>query len=242
MCSCPRGCGRSPASCGPGRAVKVARRWILGRLRDETFLSLGELNARIRELNEESNDRSMKRYGGRSRRALFEELERAALLPLPTNSHEYADWCYAKVHPRLSRAVRRPLRLGAVRARARAHDHPRDGGDGRDPPRPSCRRRPRAERADLRPLDDPRAHAARASRVGRAGGDRIHQSLRRCGAPAGDRTPFSWLRVRCVTIYASGALEPAEGVEPTASRLRSGCPCRWGLAGRVGAIRRPPPV
>jgi transposase len=79
-------------------AVQIAQRWILARLRDETFFSLAELNARIRELNEELNNRPMKRYGGRSRRALFEEIERAALLPLPATPYEYSKWSFAKVH------------------------------------------------------------------------------------------------------------------------------------------------
>jgi transposase len=79
-------------------AVQVAQRWILARLRNETFFSLAELNARIRELNEELNARPMKRYGDRSRRDLFEEVEHAALLPLPNARYEYAEWGVAKVH------------------------------------------------------------------------------------------------------------------------------------------------
>jgi transposase len=63
-------------------AVLVAERWILARLRNQTFFSLAELNERIAELREELNGRTMRRYG-KSRRELFEELERPALMPLP---------------------------------------------------------------------------------------------------------------------------------------------------------------
>ncbi len=56
-------------------AVQVAQRWILARLRNETFFSLGELNARIRELLAELNSRPMKKLGGVSRRELYERYE-----------------------------------------------------------------------------------------------------------------------------------------------------------------------
>jgi transposase len=44
-------------------AVQIAERWILARLRHETFFSLGALNARIAELLTELNARRMRRYG-----------------------------------------------------------------------------------------------------------------------------------------------------------------------------------
>jgi transposase len=78
-------------------AVQIAQRWLLARIRDEVFHSLGALNARLRELLVELNDRTMRRYG-KSRRALFEEIERAALRPLPTSRFEYADWQRARVN------------------------------------------------------------------------------------------------------------------------------------------------
>lgn len=73
-------------------AVQVAQRWILARLRNETFFSLEALNARVRELLEYLNDRPRKKLGGVSRRQLFERLERGALRPLPNTPYEYADW------------------------------------------------------------------------------------------------------------------------------------------------------
>ena len=71
--------------------MQIAQRWLLARIRNEVFHSLGALNARLRELLVDLNGRTMRRYG-KSRRELFEELERAALRPLPAARFEYADW------------------------------------------------------------------------------------------------------------------------------------------------------
>jgi transposase len=62
-------------------AVQVDERWILARLRNDTFFTLATLNARIAELLTDLNDRPMKGYGGASRRALFERFDRPALQP-----------------------------------------------------------------------------------------------------------------------------------------------------------------
>ena len=72
-------------------AVQVVQRWVLARLRHRRFFSLAELNGAIRELIADLNDRPM-RHLGSSRRALFEALERPALLPLPTEPYTYAEW------------------------------------------------------------------------------------------------------------------------------------------------------
>ncbi|WP_425351783.1 Mu transposase domain-containing protein [Mesorhizobium mediterraneum] len=76
----------------------IVERWILARLRNRSFFSIVELNAAIAELLEELNNRPM-RHIGQSRRELFEEIERAALKPLPATPFEYAEWKTAKVHP-----------------------------------------------------------------------------------------------------------------------------------------------
>lgn len=76
----------------------IVERWILARLRNRTFFSLAELNSAIAELLEEVNNRPM-RHVGKRRRELFEEIERAALRPLPATPFEYAEWKSAKVHP-----------------------------------------------------------------------------------------------------------------------------------------------
>lgn len=78
-------------------AVQVAQRWILARLRKERFFSLSDLNARIAELLEDLNARPMKKYGGLSRRALFERVERSALGPLPSEHFEPSEWSSATV-------------------------------------------------------------------------------------------------------------------------------------------------
>ena len=72
--------------------VQIAQRWILARLRNETFFSLETLNARIGVLLEELNARPMKKLGGISRRELFERVERGALRPLPSTAYECAEW------------------------------------------------------------------------------------------------------------------------------------------------------
>ncbi len=77
-------------------AVLVAQRWVLARLRHETFFSLGALNARIAELLADLNDRVMRGYG-MSRRVLFESIERSALRPLPVDRFEFAHWKAATV-------------------------------------------------------------------------------------------------------------------------------------------------
>ena len=72
-------------------AVQVVERWILARLRHRRFFSLVELNSAIRALLTELNGRPM-RHLGVSRRHLFEQVERPALLPLPPAPYEYAEW------------------------------------------------------------------------------------------------------------------------------------------------------
>ena len=78
-------------------AVQLAERWILARLRHETFFSLAALNVRIRELLGDLNARTMRAYGA-SRQELFERLDRPALRPLPTERFVHAEWKKARVN------------------------------------------------------------------------------------------------------------------------------------------------
>lgn len=78
--------------------MQVVERWILARLRDQTFLSLVELNEAIRVLLHELNHRPM-RHLGQSRQVLFENLDKPALASLPTEPYEFAQWQKARVHP-----------------------------------------------------------------------------------------------------------------------------------------------
>jgi transposase len=77
--------------------VQVVQRWILARLRNRRFFSLGELNQAIRELVEELNDRPMRGWGT-TRRALFEQFDRPAMQLLPAAPYEYADWKRCRVN------------------------------------------------------------------------------------------------------------------------------------------------
>lgn len=77
--------------------VQVVQRWILARLRNRRFFSLAELNQAIRELTAQLNDRPMRGWGT-TRRALFDQLDRPALQPLPVTPYEYADWKRCRVN------------------------------------------------------------------------------------------------------------------------------------------------
>ena len=77
--------------------VLIAQRWILAVLRQRTFYSLTELNAAIRECLERLNTRPMRRLG-KSRRDLFEAIDRPNALPLPPKAYEYAEWLKATVN------------------------------------------------------------------------------------------------------------------------------------------------
>jgi transposase len=77
--------------------VQVVGRWILARLRHQRFFSLAELNAAIRTLLDDVNDRPMRGWGT-SRRALFEEFDRPALVSLPPLPYEYAEWKRCRVN------------------------------------------------------------------------------------------------------------------------------------------------
>ena len=77
--------------------VQVVQRWILARLRHRRFFSLSELNAAISELLVQLNERPMLGWG-MTRRALYEQLDRPALLPLPSTPYEYAEWKRCRVN------------------------------------------------------------------------------------------------------------------------------------------------
>jgi len=79
-------------------AVQIAQRWILARLRDRRFFSLAELNVAIRALVDELNARLMRKIGA-SRREFFETIDRPALMPLPREPYQYAEWRRARVAP-----------------------------------------------------------------------------------------------------------------------------------------------
>jgi transposase len=71
--------------------VQIAERWLLARIRNETFTSLGALNARLAELTGDLNGRTMRTYKA-SRRELFERLDKPALAQLPAEPFEASTW------------------------------------------------------------------------------------------------------------------------------------------------------
>jgi transposase len=71
--------------------VLLVCRWVLARLRHQRFFSLEELNAAIRPLLTELNERPFQKLPG-SRRSVFETLDRPAMRPLPATSYVYAEW------------------------------------------------------------------------------------------------------------------------------------------------------
>ena len=77
--------------------VQIVGRWILARLRNHRFFSLAALNEAIRGLLVDLNDRPLRSWG-RSRRNLFDELDRPALVPLPDEPYEYAEWKRCRVN------------------------------------------------------------------------------------------------------------------------------------------------
>jgi transposase len=77
--------------------VLIAQRWILAVLRHRVFYSVAEMNAAIRELLQKLNDRKLIKTQ-KSRRDLFEELDRPAALPLPERPYEFAQWKTATVN------------------------------------------------------------------------------------------------------------------------------------------------
>ncbi len=77
--------------------VLLAERWILAVLRNRVFYSLGELREAVKVLVERLNARPMRRLK-KSRRELFETLERSALKPLPSHPYELAVWSQPKVN------------------------------------------------------------------------------------------------------------------------------------------------
>jgi len=77
--------------------VQIVGRWILARLRNRSFFSLAALNEAIRGLLVDLNDRKLRGWG-RSRRQLFDELDRPALLRLPDEPYEYAEWKRCRVN------------------------------------------------------------------------------------------------------------------------------------------------
>ena len=78
-------------------AVQIVERWIMARLRHQTFFTLASLNQAIRFLLDDLNQRPFKKLPG-TRRSQFEQLDKPVLRPLPTHPYQYAEIKQARVH------------------------------------------------------------------------------------------------------------------------------------------------
>ncbi len=96
-CVIPARAGRAKDKAKVEVSVQVAQRWILARLRDRVFTSIQEMNEAIWECLEVLNNRRM-RHVNKSRRELFDELEKTALKALPASRYVFAEWKKATVN------------------------------------------------------------------------------------------------------------------------------------------------
>jgi transposase len=79
------------------KAVQEVERQILAPLRNERFASFAELNGAIATRLRTLNERVMSSYG-LSRQALFEQVDKPALQPLPAHAFVLGQWKSAKVN------------------------------------------------------------------------------------------------------------------------------------------------
>ena len=77
--------------------VQVVERWVLARLRHQTFFSLAELNREIDSLRERLNTRAFRKLPG-TRQALFTTLDQPAMKALPESRYVFAEWRRARAH------------------------------------------------------------------------------------------------------------------------------------------------
>jgi transposase len=78
-------------------AVLGVERWVIAALRHRRFFSLAELNQAIRELVEKLNQRPFRKRAG-CRASLFQDVDRPALQPLPSERFELHYWTQARVN------------------------------------------------------------------------------------------------------------------------------------------------
>jgi len=76
--------------------VKLTQRWILAKLRHNTFFSIAQLNSAINELMPLYRHKKIKHLD-KSRQELFDVLDKPALKPLPAAKYEYKAFKLLKV-------------------------------------------------------------------------------------------------------------------------------------------------
>ncbi len=78
-------------------AVQIVERWIMARLRHQTFFALAAVNQAIYGLLDDLNQRSFKKLPG-TRLSQFEQLDKPVLRPLSASPYLYAEIKAARVH------------------------------------------------------------------------------------------------------------------------------------------------
>jgi transposase len=73
------------------KGVQFAETWILARLRNRDFFSFEELNAAIKELLEELNNKPFQKLSG-NRQSWFETIDKPNMQPLPATRFEFEKW------------------------------------------------------------------------------------------------------------------------------------------------------
>ena len=76
--------------------VQIVERWILARLRKQTFFNLADANATIRVLLNDLNSRPFKKLPS-SRKDAFDALVRPVLKPLPAEAYSFSRWKKVRV-------------------------------------------------------------------------------------------------------------------------------------------------
>ena len=145
-------------------AVLIVERFILARLRNRRFLSLGELNEAIREVLGDLNARLMRRLGA-SRREFFDDDRPARAAAAAGGTLRLCRVAALPGRTRLPHRSARPFLFGAVAAdpgggRGAHHRH----DDRGLPRRPACRGASTIG-TEAAAHDDAGAHAERASPV-----------------------------------------------------------------------------
>ena len=78
-------------------AVLVVERWIMARLRHQTFFTLAEANQAIRLLLDDLNSRPFKKLPG-TRHSQFERLDKPAMNALPAVRYQYTEFKLVRVN------------------------------------------------------------------------------------------------------------------------------------------------
>ena len=173
------------------QAVLIVERWLLGRLRNHIFYSLGEVNAAIADLLKRLNEERPIRRLGVTRRQLLEEIDRPALRLLPDAPYILAEWCARRVgisrrtqsvRPGLSRRCRRALLQCSPSLRAHRGRGAPERPDGGDFPQGRADRRAYAQQRQSQAHHGCRTHAVQPPALRRLD-DRAHPAGRERDRP-----------------------------------------------------------